>query len=329
MKTNEEILLLITARLHGTASQQQEEQLQQWIEASPANREEYETYTRIWEESGASLRAHPFDTNAAWLKVERRLSPGLSHPNKPTHAGRSTVIFLKRLAVAASLILLVGTGYYLLTKSSSTQTIASEQNKSVVLPDGSVVTLRKGSSLIYGRQFNQHERTVQLDGEAFFQVAHNEQRPFLVLTPQVQVRVTGTSFLVRSGQAMEEVMVASGKVMVTDRKKKNGLQLVAGQRAILHSNQLEQMVLTDSNYIAWKTGVLNFSNASLAKVLEDIEQYYAVPVKAGGPDSAALKQTTITVHFENQPLEQVLDELQLITGLQARKENGVFILYKK
>ena len=329
MKITDHTLSLIIARLNGTASRQQEEELRQWMEASDGNREEYETYARIWKESGAQLGRPSFDANAAWQKVAPQLSPDARNDHGRTGTGKRLSFYIKRVAIAASLIVMAAAGYYYWTSSSSTHAIADDTNKSVVLPDGSVVTLRKGSSLTYSRRFNQAERTVQLEGEAFFQVKHNGEKPFLVLTRQVQVRVTGTSFLVRSGKAVEEVMVASGRVTVTNRNMKKGIQLVAGQKAVLHSNLLEQLQLTDSNYIAWKTGVLNFNNTPLAKVLDDLQQYYAVPLKAGGDDSAAIRQTMITVRFQNQPLVEVLDELRLITGLEVRREGDGLVLYKK
>ena len=329
MDTNDPVLSLIVARLNQTASQQQQQQLQQWIESSPGNREEYELYVRIWKESGAALSTPAFDSDAAWMKVASQISTNANGEGRKQGPGKLTSLYLKRMAVAASVIVLVGTGYYLWIRSTFTYTRAVGVNRLVVLPDGSVVTLRKGSSLTYKPRFDQAERTVQLAGEAFFQVIPDKARPFLVRTSQTQVRVTGTSFLIRSGRGVEEVMVTSGKVVVTDRKRDKELQLVAGQKAVLHGNQLEQVQLTDSNYIAWKTGRLNFINTPLARVLEDLEQYYAVPVKTGSKDSATLNKMTITVRFENQPLQQALDELALITGLQVRKDGNTFLLYKE
>lgn len=328
MQTKDHILLLITAKINGTASPQQLEQLQSWIEAAPGNRKEYEIYVRVWAESGAAINKHPFDTAAAWSKID----PGLKETDRsgvPVRLQKRPALLIKQIAIAASLLVLAGTGYYFWSRSFLTHAVAANSHQSVTLPDGSVVALRKGSTIAYKSDFNQTERSVQLEGEAFFQVRHNEGRPFWVLTPKVQVKVTGTSFLVRSGSSREEVMVASGRVEVMNREKKDQMVLVAGQEAVLYGNRLQQLTLTDSNYMAWQTGVLDFRDASFQKVLEDLERYYAVLIKADTRESARVEKMTITVRFKNQPLEQVLDELMLITGLQTRREGDAIIFYEK
>ena len=328
MQINDPILLLITAKLNQTASPQQLEQLQRWIEAAPGNREEYGLYVKIWEESGFAFQLHSFDATTAWSKIAPLLEGEDSQGARVGLQKRMAIPF-KQIAIAASLILLAGTGYYFWTRSSLTHALATHQHQSVTLPDGSVVTLRKGSSITYKPDFTQAERSVQLEGEAFFQVKQAAGRPFFVLTSKVQVKVTGTSFLVRSGNGREEVMVTSGRVAVLNREKKNQVVLMAGQEAVLTGNRLQQLRLTDSNYLAWQTGVLDFRNAPVSKVLEDLERYYAVPIKAAGKDSTVMEKTTITVRFKNQPLEQVLDELVLITGLQTRREGEAVIFYGK
>lgn len=328
MQIKDHILLLITARLNGTAGPQQLEQLQSWIEAAPDNRKEYEVYEKIWAESGDAINTHPFDAATAWSKIDSRLNE-TDRPGVSVRLHRRPALPLKQIAIAASLLLLAGTGYYFWSRPSLTHAVAAKSHQSVTLPDGSVVALRKGSTITYKSDFNQADRSVQLDGEAFFQVRHNGGQSFWVLTPKVQVKVTGTSFLVRSGSGREEVMVASGRVEVTGREKKDQVVLTAGQEAVLYSNRLQQLQLTDSNYMAWQTGILDFRGASFYKVLEDLERYYAVPIKADTGESAGMEKITITVRFVNQPLEQVLDELTLITGLRTRKEGGAIIFYEK
>lgn len=328
MQTKDHILLLITAKLNGTASLQQLEQLQHWIEAAPGNRKEYEVYVTIWAESGAAINKHPFDAAAAWSKIDPRLKE-TDRSGVPVRLQKHPSLPIKQIAIAASFLLLAGMGYYFWSRSFLTHAVAANSHQSVTLPDGSVVTLRKGSTITYKPDFNQTERSVQLEGEAFFQVRHNEGRPFWVFTPKVQVKVTGTSFLVRSGSSREEVMVASGRVEVMNREKKDQMVLVAGQEAVLYSNRWQQLPLTDSNYMAWQTGVLDFRDASFQKVLEDLERYYAVPIKADTRESAGVEKISITVRFRNQPLEQVLDELTLITGLQTRRQGDAIIFYEK
>ncbi|MBE7173248.1 MAG: FecR domain-containing protein [Williamsia sp.] len=328
MQINDQILSLITARLTQTASPQQLEQLERWIEAAPGNRDEYDTYVKIWEASGAPLRAHTFDAAAAWSKMGPLLNKE-ERRGEPIGSQKPLLRSIRWIAIAASMILLAGTGYYLWTRLSTEHAVATNTHQSVTLPDGSIVTLRKGSAISYAPRFNSAQRVVELEGEAFFQVKHDGGQSFSVLTGRVEVKVTGTSFLVRSGDVREEVMVSSGRVVVTDREKGSQLVLTAGQEALLYNNRLQQVQLTDLNYLAWQTGVLEFHNTPFLKVLEDLERYYKVSISADSKDSVVIQKAIVTVRFKNQPLEQVLDELVLITGLQTRKEGEAVIFYEK
>ena len=86
--------------------------------------------------------------------------------------------------------------------------------------------------------------------------------------------------------------------------------------------------MADSNFIAWKTGQLNFTNTALPQVLQDISHYYGVSVELDASLQATANAIPVTVHFNNQPLEQVLEELKLITGLQVKKDNDKTLFYR-
>jgi len=148
------------------------------------------------------------------------------------------------------------------------------------------------------------------------------------------VEVLGTSFLVRSPDdasrdAIDEVVVSTGKVSVTDRNNSaNHAVLTAGQKAILQEKRLQETPVADSNYMAWKTGVLEFKGATLEKALEDISHYYEVPLSLA-PGQGTAATIRINARFENQPFERVLEEIGLVTGLEVKKENGKYLLFRK
>lgn len=189
--------------------------------------------------------------------------------------------------------------------------------------------VRKGSSIKYPKTFDDKERRVQLSGEAFFKVQHNENQPFLVTTPNTEVKVLGTSFLVNSAPAGDEVVVVTGKVNVTDKKEtQNRILLTKGQRAILQHDHFQQETVSDSNFLAWETDHLDFHDANLIKALQDISHYYGTSVELAPGLAAAAESIPINVSFNHQPIEQVLDEIKLITGLQLKKEKDKIIFYR-
>jgi ferric-dicitrate binding protein FerR (iron transport regulator) len=141
------------------------------------------------------------------------------------------------------------------------------------------------------------------------------------------VKVLGTSFLVHSTDAADEVVVVTGKVNVADKNENNNRVIITkGQRAVLQQDhRFFQDQVTDSNFIAWKTGQLNFNNTPLPKVLQDLSHYYGIPVQPDAALQASADAIPVTVHFNNQPLAQVLEELRLITGLQMKKEKDKIV----
>jgi ferric-dicitrate binding protein FerR (iron transport regulator) len=318
MPLNEQIAAIIGKKLEGQATTEELEQLQLWLDAAPDNPAAYDQLARIWLEGPRRLPMPAFDVDAAWEKVDRAI--------------RVKPIFFygRRIAVAAAVIAIIATGWWVLNKRNRWERAeAVAANQSLHLPDGSVVFLRRGSVIEYPRAFDARERTVRLAGEAFFKVQHNEHQPFRITTPHTQVEVLGTSFLVRSEAALDEVVVATGRVSVTDNAQSaNHIVLAAGQKAILISDSFRQAPVSDSNYMAWKTGLLNFKGASLAQVIEDVRHYYGVPLEMTGPIDTA-KTTGITVRFDNEPFEDVLTELKQVTGLDSKKENGKIYLYQK
>jgi len=326
MQVTEHITAIIGKKLEGQATTEELEQLQLWLNSGMGNTQEYDQLVKIWMESPRVLTLPAFDTAAAWAKVD-----GSIRANTGATPVRSISLYSRRIAVAAAIIIIAGAGWRLYTQNhprwQAFQALAA--NHSLQLPDGSVVELRKGSKLEYPAAFDKAERTVRLSGEAFFRVQHYEHQPFRINTAHSQIEVLGTSFLVRSEETLDEVVVAAGKVSVADKSKSsNRVVLEAGQKVVLEQDRFREDKVTDANYLAWKTGLLEFRATPLVKAIEDISHYYGTPLSlAEGQDAAS--KSTITLRFENEPFESVLEELKQVTGLQVKKENGKIVLYQK
>jgi ferric-dicitrate binding protein FerR (iron transport regulator) len=253
---------------------------------------------------------------------------------KPKHHFDTIISFLFTSTGKAAAAFLVFTilalgGYWWYQKSQWQTFTASVKNETLTLPDQSVVVVRKGSSIKYQKAFDKKERQVQLTGEAFFKVQHNESQPFLVITNHTEVKVLGTSFLVNSAASTDEVVVVTGKVYVKDKDKaSNQVMLAKGQRAVLEHARFYQSPVTDSNFIAWETGQLIFNNTPLPKVLQDIAHYYGVPIELAPALKATADAVHVSVQFNNQPIEQALEEITLITGLQMKKEKDKVLFYR-
>jgi len=329
MGSSDHIINLITKKLDGKASGAELEQLQEWLLADPLHQREYDDMLTIWEKSPDALRKPSFNTQAAWAKLDDQIQQGQAPVRAMPHSTALTGR-MKWMAAAAVLLGMIAIGWYLRSDHTRWQTVLAVNNQLVQLPDGSTVLLRQGSELKYPAAFAEKERRVQLEGEAFFQVTHHEDQPFYIATRHAAIKVLGTSFLVNTQPAKDEIVVATGKVSITDNTREtNQVILEAGKRTVLKDSYFTRETVTDSNYLAWNTGLLRFSNAPLGKVLEDIAHQFGTPVELDPAIASTAATIPVHVTFDHQSLDQVLDELHLITGLTAKKEGSKVVFYQK
>ncbi|WP_226177545.1 FecR family protein [Hymenobacter lucidus] len=199
------------------------------------------------------------------------------------------------------------------------------------LADGSAVTLAAASQLKYPRQFRgQASRNVYLVGEAFFRVAHNPARPFLVYTDKVVTKVLGTSFTVQAfaGQKEALVLVKTGRVQVTPRASTaaspaQSIIVLPNQQALYRADrqQLTQDLAARPALLTPQSFV--FDDKPVAEVLAVLEAAYGVPIKY---DKAAFANCTVTLTLSNEPLYDKLDILCKILGASYEKDHTHILL---
>jgi len=311
MEENEHIRL-ITRHLSRETSSEEEASLRQWLEGDPAHRQQFDALRNVWDTSGDVIRDMPFDTAAAWEKIAPSPLPP-SVRRSPTPLRRLS----PRLVAAASVLLAlcIAAGWYYLTRQHPLQqVIAAADNQQLTLPDGSKVWLRKGAGLKYQDPFNKGLREVQLTGEAFFQPISDPARPFRIRTIHGAIEDIGTTFLVRDRDSMDEVFVITGKVkLTTGEDPSQSLVLSSGQKATILKNKLSPSDWGTPNMMSWKTGALEFRQTPLDQVVQDINDHFGSQLNiAPGLEVEKIK---ITARFDHQHLDQVLDEIKLLTGL--------------
>lgn len=154
----------------------------------------------------------------------------------------------------------------------------------IKLADGSHVWLNAGSSVTYPIAFAGNERKVSMNGEAYFEISHDADRPFYVSKGEMQVKVLGTKFNVNAydDEADSKVTLLEGSVEVKIQKSK--VKIKPGQQVAINSEQLTVNNNVDTEEVmAWKNGLFNFNNAGLETVLKQLSRWYDVNVKYQGP----------------------------------------------
>ncbi len=188
------------------------------------------------------------------------------------------------------------------------------------LPDGSIGFLNSGASLRYPVQFAA-ERSVDLIGEAYFDVVHNEKQPFHVNTKNLDIRVLGTKFnvIANDDESTEEVILQSGKVDVSSQAGKQLAILKPNEELSLDTKQrtFVKRQVEASQYTSWKDGKLVFRNENMQQVARRLSRWYNAQVVV---DDHQLDDYTFHATFIDEPLDEVLKLLSLTTPLSFSED---------
>ncbi len=197
----------------------------------------------------------------------------------------------------------------------------SENNELFFLPDGSKVVLAKGARISYSRLMNGSKRQVQLTGEAFFDVAKNPQKPFYLYTPNMVVKVLGTSFKVAATGSDEMVAVKTGKVSVYLKDQdleQSAPKILLPQQTCTYSSSKKELITApdiDPAKIELKTDKnisgYSFEDAPLDTVFRKLEIMYAIPTHY---DRETFKNCYITITLGNESLEENLEVITRTIG---------------
>ena len=218
--------------------------------------------------------------------------------------------------VAASIALLVSLiGFYQWQQKQPdwvTFTAEAQQVKRLTLPDQTEISLAGGSRLTYdARHYGQEMRLVRLEGKAFFEVWHDEARPFRVETAESRVTVLGNRFQMVAGKEQTTVDVVSGKVGFALREKTDSVALTAGLQAYYTSGD-QRIKVTEQpnpNELAWLTRRLRFEETPLPQVVADLEQAYQTRLSYSGDADKRLTATLeeLTLEEALQVVNETLD----------------------
>jgi len=316
MKKSIGIDLLIVRKLTNSLSQKERNELEQFVSKSDDNRKYVETYERLWKQGNSSL-FHKIDVKEDWQKVRNRMS---FHKNRDISPRR---IFLKYVAVLipAFFILAAVSAYYFVPGFGRLTAYNASQKEQIELPDGSVVSLHKGSRLIIIRDLKGKERRVKLNGEAFFTIAKDHSHPFMISVGGVKVEVVGTAFNLENDGKSVRIQVVKG--VVKFRHKNEELLVHKGEEAFFNGNSIEKTDIQDYNFMAWKTGVMKFYDAGLKDILNVIADTYD---EVSGYKINAESKVKVTTEFDNRPLPEVLEELQIHFNKKFVLHDGILVI---
>ena len=308
------------ARLQGDAGLEDWTAFQAWLEADPAHAAAYEAVEALWIEM-EDLPASEIPAAAPAEVVTGNVLPFAARPKPP--ARRWVWTGLATAAAAAALVVAV---LPQLTRPTFTDYATKRgETREVALADGSRLTLGGATSLRV--RLTRAERDVTLvDGEASFDVAHLENRPFVVAVAGREVRVLGTEFNILSHDDRLAVTVRRGLVSVSGGPE-GAVRLAKGQQLIRAGGATTSLVrATDPDAaFAWKAGKLVYRDTPLAEVVADLNRYVATPIRVD-PSAASVKVSGVLLVDEEAAM---IRRLELFAPIVSQHSGGEILLKAK
>ena len=195
--------------------------------------------------------------------------------------------------------------------------------------DGTKLWLNAGSRAVYPIEFAKSSRELFIEGEAFFEVAKDENRPFIVKIGIIEVQVLGTCFNVNSypQEGKTEVVLVNGSVQVVGRNRQVTLLQPDHIVEIDHTTEKQFVRQVDIyNYIGWKEGYLQFQNENPEVVLRKLERYYAIPVVI----ETEINRYTISGKLDlKENMAGTLDVIEGLVPIRYQFENDKVFIREK
>lgn len=308
---------LLTAYFAGAATPDEERMLWEWICASDENRRVFAELRAVWQRG----RMQRPDTQlpARFVRSLNGLNRRIDALDAaPVRKGR--LIPLRRFAAAAAVaaILVASFMTYRIVTAPFVHSFHNADTVAmhVAMPDGTDVWLGPGTSLSYDDTFRVDGRNVELDGEAYFDVTHDAQHPFIVTTSAFRVRVLGTVFNVRSfsGESVAEATLAEGSVALQHPGGRNLICLHPGQQAVYDAEAelLEVNEVPVGDLLLIRYGVVTLDNATLPEIVARIERTYGVSLRIGAQQ---IPGERYNFSFQKDAsVEDVVELLQFVSG---------------
>lgn len=205
------------------------------------------------------------------------------------------------------------------------------QKLKVSLPDGTVVWLNSESVLRFPENFKGHLRELRFSGEAYFSVAKDASKPFVIHTEKTKIQVLGTQFNLRAlaTETATSVVVQEGMVKFSGNSGKQQEILTSNKRGVFDASSptIPFMNTEDvyaGKYIAWKDNDLLLDNLTIGQAIQTLERWYNVKITISRAD---LRNEHYTGSFKNPALKQVLESMAFAVKFRYKQHGQTFILY--
>ena len=312
---------LWVSRLQGTeTSAAQKRAFTRWLNVDQRHQQAYQEMLDTWEQTGLASDIPELKAEAEYLSKIRPTS------NKSFY---KTVL----LSTVASIMVFVGAfSFQFLNPPVRNSAIALNENfntevgeiREVLLPDGSKALLNTRTRI--GISFDDQNRNVELiSGEAFFDVAHDSQRPFIVKIGSNSVKAVGTAFNIYKKRKETIVTITEGIVKIKGQRQDQGIEVDAMHKVSIDAKSVVSVLSADpETELAWQNKQIVFRDEPLTDVLRELNRFLTKPVSIS---SSSIPSKTVSGTFDIRKPEQALQVLIDSFGLKEKTEGRKRILF--
>lgn len=307
---------IISKYLLNKTDQQELEQLKAWKAEAQDNVQALEDMQKIFALDMSGYKS--FDTQNAWDKIESKLS----NEESPKETDDKVFRLKRWIMSAAAVITLIAATTMIWQKESAdsyTKHYATFESKEIAeLPDHSIVSLDRSSSLdLISDDFNTN-RALSLEGRAYFEVAKDADHPFTVALPQGKITVIGTQFNITAHSEKEEIYVTEGHVRydIEDRS----FDLMAGDYIKVIDGDVIKVKMKDANFLSWRKGKLVLKDVSLVSAMKSLSTHFQSSLTID--PNLDVSQCKISTTIDQESLTDALEELSILLSLKYKKVDG-------
>lgn len=284
----------------GTLSEEEQKDFNEWLQASPDHKKIYLDFCALFRFQEIESNRSRFESSKlkSWNRIKQNISRRKKIPVRPFLFYVSAACVLLAFFVGWQVRSFSDMRYAELDVQKIQVPLGSKA--CVQLPDSSVVWLNSGSSLTFSRNFNQEHRVLHLNGEGYFDVKHNEELPFRVITKFAETKVLGTQFNIRAydDDLKSEVTLKEGSLLVHVQQEKS-YRLRPNQQVVIDNSNKRVKIrnVSGRKYCSW-------SQAEVKQTEKEQDNQLLTLVKS--PD----REERSKLFFDEIPLEQILKELE-------------------
>ena len=309
----DEILIRV---LQGKATAEDRQFLNIWLQESKINRRVFQSLQQYWQQEVSTEKSSTLSKESIWAS---RIRPAKQRFDwKPFQAVAAIIIIMLTLAYFLKDQILIKNPEPVQVQPITmiTKSAAAGAKLETILPDGSLVKLNSESKLQYPSNFNDSLREVNLIGEAYFEVKHDPEKPFVVKSNGVKTMVLGTKFVV-SAYAEEEIVkvaLASGKVQTENLNIDNqSLNILKpGEYIDYKQNEIRKGLFDHKEVFGWKDGLLFFKNSNYSEAIAKLERWFGVEIILEGEKP----NWKLNGEYQNANLESILSAVSYSQGFE-------------